>query len=80
MLLTNGWHYLDAREAVAAVLTLYERERSPNKLVLWRHQDMWRHISYYATLHMDTATCLNNKLTDLINDGVKEVDCYRPRQ
>ena len=29
---------------------------------------------------MDTATCLNNKLTDLINDGVREVDCYRPRQ
>ena len=23
---------------------------------------------------MDTATCLNNKLTDLINDGVREVD------
>ena len=32
-----------------------------------------------STTH-DPATCLSNKLTNLIYDGVREVDCNRPRK
>ena len=43
-------------------LSLYERERSLNKLVLWRHihGGVTSYISYYAILHTTLATCYNN--------------------
>ena len=69
-------HATYRKEAVATSL-LSERERSPNKSTLWRHQMIvkWRH-TYPTTIlyNNEPATCYNNKLTSLIYDGDRAVD------